>query len=49
EEWLDRVFIEKASLISVEYDEKYWKRLEIVDGVKSMDLRRMKISRNSHK
>ena len=46
---LDQVFVVKASLRLVEYDEAYSERLEIVNGVKSMDLRRMKISRNSHK
>ncbi|MCI42094.1 hypothetical protein A2U01_0063329 [Trifolium medium] len=40
--------LSEASLRSVEYDEEYSERLEIVNGVESMDLRRMKTTRNSH-
>ncbi|MCI33201.1 hypothetical protein A2U01_0054418, partial [Trifolium medium] len=48
EEWLDQVFIVKASLRLVEHGEAYSERLETVNGVKSMDWRRMRTTRNSH-
>ncbi|MCI85192.1 hypothetical protein A2U01_0106471, partial [Trifolium medium] len=44
----DRVFIVKASLKLMEHDEAYSEQVEIVNGVKSMDLRGMKTTRNSH-
>ncbi|MCI76482.1 hypothetical protein A2U01_0097752, partial [Trifolium medium] len=49
EEWLDQVFVVETSLRWVEYGKTYSERLEIVNGVKSMDLRRMRTTRNSHR
>ncbi|MCI58838.1 hypothetical protein A2U01_0080093 [Trifolium medium] len=46
---LDQVFVMEVSLRLVEYDEEYSEQLEFVNCTKSVDLRRMRTTRNSQK